>query len=212
MSKIVNQFNESKLTQLPEAKIRGLFSKGNLALGWSMWWRSWLPIIILTVILSRNAPFPPADPGPSMIIFLGASIAMSYLCGRTINSVAYKKYQIVILPSIWIGWAIVWRTFLLYFLLGGVVGGGLFVIGAISLPLYYWESPLFGSIFIIAVGAFCMITAIGWVTNRTIRRITLFKKGEAKERHAISTKEERLADYAKFLEEKFEKERKRAKE
>lgn len=74
--------------------------KRNLSVGWSIFWRLWLPLLVFQMVVGRPSGWLMAWVG--IIIFVGLPLAN--WAGK---AVALKRYHVAI-PS-FIGWSIWWR-------------------------------------------------------------------------------------------------------
>lgn len=105
-----------------------LFSVEGLRTGWAVWWRAWVPfILVVTALLLtafllslggfdfRKLPFLFAALVP-ILAGLGVNIALIFWLDRASKKIALSRYNVSI--HRFVGWTMFWRTWLMAVALG----------------------------------------------------------------------------------------------
>ena len=131
--------------------------KRNLSIGWSIFWRLWLPLLVFQIAVGRPSGWLMAWVG--IIIFVGLPLAN--WAGK---AVALKRYHVAI-PS-FIGWSIWWRGVVCSWILIPVtVLGTAFLVSAPVGQLYLYLFPFF----CVYSGFFVLyLIALGSITHNFI--------------------------------------------
>jgi len=163
-----------------------LFSREALRTGWSVWWRAWLPFVIVAIvalaagfILGQFSQRASGSP-PSLlailfplIVALGLNIGLIFWLDRASKTVALKRYQTKI--GSFVGWKVFWRMWLMMLALGIPTVLLIIIVGVAlkaAIPLsVHQEEILYGVLTIIdlAVRFFFLILACGWAFGRILK-------------------------------------------
>jgi len=118
----------------------------NLRVGWMVWWRAFVPIIVTSIPFRREM-------GAIWIIVLTLSL---FLLNRAGKVVAQNEYNLKV--DHFMGWSIWWRTIL-----------PIFFIGIISFGLF--DTSFAGWLIVFAFYVFSQIVIVGWATNQVIKSL-----------------------------------------
>lgn len=165
------------MTEKKEREVMEIKKISNLRIGWMMWWRAFLPLFIFPIIAGGVFFIPILEVNPILLalIFFPVSLFLLDWAGKT---VARKEYNVVVtsikayvipvpLTTIFvslsnIGVGIWWRMILFNILLFPLSFASSFLLSAL---------PVAGIVSLLVL-IFLQILILGWVTNRTIKRLS----------------------------------------
>ena len=156
-----------------------LFSVEALRTGWSLWWRSWLILLVVLVIplIVTVVAEPMIGRAPFLLLVLGiiGNLGLIVLLNRAGKVVARKCYQTEIRQ--FIGWSLWWRMMLMVLLLAipSTLVLALFfdllkpnlILSPHQELVFNVASSTFGALIRLAL----VMMACGWAFGRVLKRV-----------------------------------------